>query len=57
MFTPAANAQIFDRDLDKKTDITVYRPRNGWWIIAPSSGALPYAVTWGASSIIDNYDA
>jgi hypothetical protein len=45
MFTAAPNAQIFDRDLDAKTDIAIYR--NGVWLIVPSSTGMAYAVPWG----------
>ncbi len=40
----------FDRDLDAKTDLVVYRKSTGAWFVKPSSGATPYGIGWGGNS-------
>jgi FtsP/CotA-like multicopper oxidase with cupredoxin domain len=42
-----------DFDGDHQTDVSIYRPSTGWWIIVPSSNpSAPYLVGWGAAGDI-----
>jgi hypothetical protein len=36
-----------DYDGDGQTDVAVYRPTTGEWLVRPSSGASPWSVVFG----------
>jgi len=44
---PARNL-VSDFDGDGKTDISVFTPTTGDWLIKPSSGGIPSGIHWGA---------